>query len=62
MFLVAVNFDAVIFLHFQLENLPRDDDLVGLLHEIHSSNIAGHGYRGYSILGASTPVREVAVS
>jgi hypothetical protein len=42
--------------------LPRDDDLVGLLHEIHSSNIAGHGYRGYSILGASTPVREVAVS
>jgi hypothetical protein len=47
---------------FQIEILPRDDDLIGLLHEIHSSNITGHGYRGYNIMGAPTPVREVAVS
>lgn len=52
----------MMLVHFQIENLPRDDDLVGLLHEIHSSNVAGHGYRGYSVLGSSTPVREVAVS
>jgi len=52
----------IISMHFQVENLPRDDDVVGLLHEIHSNNIVGHGYRGYSILGSSTPVREVAVS
>lgn len=52
--------EAVNYFLDKVENLPRDDDLVGLLHEIHSSNIAGHGYRGYSILGAATPVREVA--
>lgn len=48
--------------HFldQIESLPRDDDLIGLLHEIHSSNVVGHAYRGFSILGASTPAREVA--
>jgi hypothetical protein len=60
--MVNITFYIIMLVHFQVENLPRDDDLVGLLHEIHSSNIVGHGFRGYSVLGSSMPVREVAVS
>lgn len=41
--------------------MPRDDDFIGLLHDIHSSNIPGHSYRGYTILG-NTPTHEVSVS
>ncbi|CAG2053808.1 unnamed protein product, partial [Timema podura] len=47
--------------HFleKIESVPRDDDYISLLHEIHSSNIPGHSYRGYTVLGANTPSREI---
>ncbi|GLH14335.1 Fatty acid synthase [Gryllus bimaculatus] len=44
----------------KVENMPRDDELISLLHKIHGTNISGHGYRGYSVLGSDTPVREIA--
>ncbi|KAF6202923.1 hypothetical protein GE061_003330 [Apolygus lucorum] len=42
----------------KLETMPRDDDLITLLHDIHKQNIVGHPYRGYTVLGASNPIRE----
>lgn len=43
----------------QIEKTPRDDDFIGLLHDIHSANIPGHSCRGYTILG-NTTTREVS--
>jgi len=41
---------------------PNDDELIGLLHDIHTNNINGHAYRGYSVLGKSiTEVSEVKI-
>lgn len=31
----------------------NDDELLALIHDIHSQDISGHSYRGYSILGKS---------
>ncbi|XP_069697387.1 fatty acid synthase-like [Periplaneta americana] len=47
--------------HFldKIESLPRDDNFVGLLHDIHQNSIHRHGYRGYTILNAKSPAREV---
>ncbi len=52
-----------IFFYFasQIISAPRDDDLVALIHNIHSQNIPGHGYRGFTILNNS-PSKEAAVS
>ncbi|XP_063240366.1 fatty acid synthase isoform X2 [Bacillus rossius redtenbacheri] len=44
----------------KIEKLPRDDELISLLHDIHSNNITGHCYRGYTVLGASSTNREVS--
>ncbi|KAJ9575473.1 hypothetical protein L9F63_007678, partial [Diploptera punctata] len=52
--------EAVNYFLDKIDSLPRDDDTVALLHEIHSNNIIGHGYRGYTILGDSTPIREIS--
>lgn len=50
------------FLSFaQIINIPRDDDLIALLHTIHSRNIPGHSYRGFTVLSAA-PSKEVLVS
>lgn len=40
--------------------MPLDDEFLSLLNDVHSNNINGHGYRGYSIAGKS--ITEVAVS
>lgn len=40
--------------------MPLDEELLSLLNDVHSNNINGHGYRGYSIAGKS--ITEVAVS
>lgn len=44
----------------QISETPSDDEFAALLHDIHSNNINGHGYRGYSLLGKS--ISEVTVS
>ncbi|XP_046659342.1 fatty acid synthase isoform X2 [Homalodisca vitripennis] len=44
----------------KIEQNPRDDELNALLHNIHSSNIPGHLYRGFTLLGANQPVKEVS--
>lgn len=49
-----------VFNFFQISELPVDDEFVALLHDIHTNNINGHGYRGYSVLGKS--ITEVSVS
>lgn len=41
--------------------MPRDDEMIALLHDIHSKKINGHPYRGFTVL-SETPIREVAVS
>lgn len=46
---------------FQIENNERDDDLVSLLHEIHSTNINGHNFRGYTVLEGSSASKEITV-
>ncbi|XP_054286913.1 fatty acid synthase-like [Macrosteles quadrilineatus] len=43
----------------KIEKSKRDDEFVALLHNIHSSNIPGHLYRGYTLLDAPTPTRDV---
>ncbi|KAG8224696.1 hypothetical protein J437_LFUL006083 [Ladona fulva] len=43
--------DAVKKLLEKVETKPRDDELIALLHEIHSAPIPGHSFRGYTILG-----------
>ncbi|XP_049809979.1 fatty acid synthase isoform X1 [Schistocerca nitens] len=44
----------------KIENSPRDDDLISLLHEIHATNITGHNYRGFTVLGGSSTLREIS--
>lgn len=44
----------------QVETGPKDPEWYGLLYGVHSKNIAGHNYRGYTILGEETG-RETAV-
>lgn len=43
----------------KVEKMPRDDEMVALLHDIHSQRIVGHPFRGFTVL-SETPVREVA--
>lgn len=43
----------------KIETAPADDELVALLHDIHSKKVAGHSFRGYTVL-SDPPVREVA--
>lgn len=43
--------EAVNALFDKITSQPIDDELVALLHNIHSQNIAGHSYRGYALLG-----------
>lgn len=49
-----------LFFFYKVSEAPVDDELVGLLHDIHTNNINGHAYRGYSVLGKS--ITEVSVS
>ncbi|XP_014291398.1 fatty acid synthase [Halyomorpha halys] len=42
-----------------IEKMPRDDEMVALLHDIHSQRIVGHPFRGFTVL-SETPVREVS--
>ncbi|VVC29836.1 Hypothetical protein CINCED_3A014905 [Cinara cedri] len=37
----------------KINETPLDDEFVALLHDIHTNNINGHSYRGYSVLGKS---------
>lgn len=41
---------AINYLLDKVESLPRDPEFYGLLYGVHSQNIPGHIYRGYSIL------------
>lgn len=36
---------------FQAKKNANDDEFISLLHSVHASNIPGHSYRGYQILG-----------
>lgn len=46
------------FLNAAEEN-KHDEELVGIINEIHSKNIPLHNYRGYTVLGEGQTVREV---
>lgn len=48
--------------HFleKIESTPRDDEFIALLHEIHSNNIVGHPYRGYTVLSSNASTHEVS--
>lgn len=37
----------------------KDDELLGLVHNIHSNNINGHGYRGFLLHDDKKIVRDV---
>nr|WJN62148.1 fatty acid synthase 1 [Rhopalosiphum padi] len=41
---------AINYLLDTVESLPRDPEFYGLLYGVHSQNIPGHIYRGYSVL------------
>ncbi|XP_015113026.1 fatty acid synthase [Diachasma alloeum] len=45
--------DAVETILADVENRPVDIEYVRLLHDLHAENLAGHPYRGYTILGGS---------
>lgn len=34
----------------QLESMPLDVEFIRLMHDVHSSNISNHMFRGYTIL------------
>lgn len=40
----------------------QDEEFYALLNDIHKQNIAGHGFRGYTLLGGAEPTREVAMA
>uniref|UniRef100_T1H8C9 Fatty acid synthase n=1 Tax=Rhodnius prolixus TaxID=13249 RepID=T1H8C9_RHOPR len=63
--LVAVSgrtYEAVDSFLTKIENTPRDDDFITLIHDIHKQNIAGHNCRGYTVLGADKPTKEISVN
>ncbi|XP_039292597.1 fatty acid synthase-like [Nilaparvata lugens] len=43
----------------KIEALPWNEEFFSLLHNIHSSNIPGHGYRGYAIIISDRMERHV---
>ncbi|CAH1398203.1 unnamed protein product [Nezara viridula] len=43
----------------KVEKMPRDDEMIALLHDIHSKRIVGHPFRGFTVL-SETPIREVS--
>ncbi|XP_025202473.1 fatty acid synthase-like [Melanaphis sacchari] len=51
---------AINYLLNTVEGMPRDPEFYGLLYGVHSQNIPGHIYRGYSILDEKD-ARETAV-
>lgn len=47
---------------FQLESRPIDVEFVKLLHEVHSEEIPGHIYRGFSVLtNTERKIRDIQV-
>ncbi|KAJ8675796.1 hypothetical protein QAD02_011582 [Eretmocerus hayati] len=58
--------EAVDTLLTDLEKKPVDAEYVGLLHDIHSEDIKGHLFRGYTLLEPGTetqdPIREIMPS
>uniref|UniRef100_A0A224X4N0 Fatty acid synthase n=1 Tax=Panstrongylus lignarius TaxID=156445 RepID=A0A224X4N0_9HEMI len=60
--LVAVSgrtYESVESFLTKIENMPRDDDFITLIHDIHKQNITGHSCRGYTVLGAEKPTKEI---
>lgn len=51
--------EAVEYLLAKAKEYENDDEFLALLHDIHSSNITGHLYRGYSVMG-NVNTREVS--
>ncbi|PSN36092.1 hypothetical protein C0J52_13099 [Blattella germanica] len=51
---------AVNYFLDKIDAMPRDDDCVALLHEIHKSNISKHNYRGFTITNTKSPSRNVS--
>ncbi|XP_025419053.1 fatty acid synthase-like [Sipha flava] len=45
--------EAVINMLKNVSETPLDDEFIALLHDLHSNNINGHEFRGYSLLGKS---------
>ncbi|CAH1398200.1 unnamed protein product [Nezara viridula] len=43
----------------KIEKMPRDDEMIALLHDIHKKRIVGHPFRGFTVL-SETPIREVS--
>ncbi|XP_075224694.1 fatty acid synthase-like [Lycorma delicatula] len=52
--------EAVNAVFDKLSEQKVDDELISLLHSVHSSNITGHSYRGYALLG-DKPERDVEI-
>nr|XP_033193891.1 fatty acid synthase [Bombus vancouverensis nearcticus] len=50
--------EAVNLLLDKAKEYEKDDEFIALLHDIHANNVAGHLYRGYSIMG-NVSTREV---
>ncbi|VVC46315.1 Hypothetical protein CINCED_3A018656 [Cinara cedri] len=51
---------AINYLLNRVETGPKDPEWYGLLYGVHSKNIAGHNFRGYTILGEKNG-RETAI-
>ncbi|CAH0393331.1 unnamed protein product [Bemisia tabaci] len=52
--------EAVHFKLKEIEETPRDDEFVGLIHGVYEEAIAGHGFRGYTVLEPTPTKKEVA--
>lgn len=59
--IVSINLKSI-FIQFQTESMTVDVEFVRLLHDIHSTNVHNHLYRGYTLLGTEEKLREVDVS
>ncbi|XP_066991506.2 fatty acid synthase [Anabrus simplex] len=44
----------------RVEKLERDDEFISLVQDIHKTNINGHSYRGFTLLGGENAIREIA--
>ncbi|KAJ8898149.1 hypothetical protein PR048_003509 [Dryococelus australis] len=44
----------------KIEKMPVNDEFINLLHSVHRTNIPGHNYRGFALLGAAAATKEVS--
>ncbi|XP_015113130.1 fatty acid synthase [Diachasma alloeum] len=51
--------EAVSSILADVESRPVDVEYVRLLHDLHAENLAGHLYRGYTVVGTSSPKKKL---